>query len=77
MRQRHDRHHHHDDADEDQVIDLTDRLAPYGVASGAAPARATAAPEGLVPTHAAILTALVDRRPRAAAPADRAGAGRS
>ena len=76
MRQRHDRHHDVD-ADEDQVIDLTDRLAPYGVGSGASFAGAEAAPEALVPTHAAILAALVDYAPRAAAPADRAGAGRS
>lgn len=76
MLQRHHRHHH-DDADEDQVIDLTDRLAPYGLASEAAPAGAKAAPAVVVPTHAAILSALVDHVPRAAAPAGRAGAGRS
>ena len=73
MRHRHDRHHD-DDADEDQVIDLTDRLAPYGhtsdgVASDGSPEGAGAAPGPVVPTHAAILAALVD--------ADRAGAVRS
>lgn len=76
MRQRHDRQHD-DDAAEDQVIDLTERLAPYAVSSVVVPARAEAAREPVVPTHAAILAALVDHAPRAAAPADRAGASRS